>query len=101
MRDDVTAGRLDEQLKLAILERDAQVLERNIAAGRLRFTTDFAEAAAFADVHFICVGTPQRADGMGAVVDAVLARWFTPAETRAALRRHGVLGDPHLSGWGG
>ncbi len=30
------------------------------AAGRLHFTTDFDEAAAFADVHFICVGTPQQ-----------------------------------------
>ena len=39
---------------------------RNLAAGRLRFTTDYAEAAEFGDVHFICVGTPQRADGMGA-----------------------------------
>src|SRR5690606_30411122 len=37
------------------------VLTRNLAAGRLRFTTDYAEAAAFADVHFICVGTPQQA----------------------------------------
>ncbi|MFW5898939.1 MAG: UDP-glucose dehydrogenase family protein [Jiangellaceae bacterium] len=31
----------------------------------LHFTTDFAEAAD-ADVHFICVGTPQRNDGLGA-----------------------------------
>jgi UDPglucose 6-dehydrogenase len=38
-----------------------EVLARNIANGRLRFTTDFAEAAAHADVHFICVGTPQAA----------------------------------------
>jgi UDPglucose 6-dehydrogenase len=30
-----------------------------LATGRLRFTTDYAEAAE-ADVHFICVGTPQR-----------------------------------------
>jgi UDPglucose 6-dehydrogenase len=30
-----------------------------LATGRLRFTTDYAEAAG-ADVHFICVGTPQR-----------------------------------------
>lgn len=37
-----------------------EVLERNIAAGRLRFTTDFAEAGAWGDVHFICVGTPQK-----------------------------------------
>src|SRR5690554_1836268 len=31
----------------------------------LRFTTDFAEAAD-AEVHFICVGTPQRNDGLSA-----------------------------------
>ncbi len=43
-----------------------EILRRNLSAGRLRFTTDYAEAAAFGDVHFICVGTPQRADGMGA-----------------------------------
>jgi UDPglucose 6-dehydrogenase len=43
-----------------------ELLRRNLAAGRLRFSTDYAETAGFADVHFICVGTPQRADGMGA-----------------------------------
>lgn len=37
-----------------------EILTRNIEAGRLRFTTDYAEAADFADVHFIGVGTPQR-----------------------------------------
>ena len=37
-----------------------EVLERNIEAGRLSFTTDYAEAAAFANVHFLGVGTPQR-----------------------------------------
>ncbi|MFD0315404.1 UDP-glucose dehydrogenase family protein [Streptomyces flavalbus] len=30
------------------------------ASGRLRFTTDYAEVAAFGDVHFVCVNTPQR-----------------------------------------
>ncbi|MFY1678430.1 MULTISPECIES: UDP-glucose dehydrogenase family protein [unclassified Streptomyces] len=30
------------------------------STGRLRFTTDYAEAAAFGDVHFVCVNTPQR-----------------------------------------
>ncbi|AOW87354.1 UDP-glucose dehydrogenase family protein [Streptomyces olivaceus] len=30
------------------------------SSGRLRFTTDFAEAAAFGDVHFLCVNTPQK-----------------------------------------
>jgi UDPglucose 6-dehydrogenase len=39
------------------------MLEETIEAGRLRFTTDFAEAAAFGPVHFIGVATPGRADG--------------------------------------
>ncbi|XVV13685.1 UDP-glucose dehydrogenase family protein [Actinoplanes sp. CA-131856] len=42
------------------------LLRRNLASGRLRFVTTYEEVADFADVHFICVGTPQRADGMGA-----------------------------------
>ena len=37
-----------------------EVLERNIEAGRLDFTTDYGQAAQFADVHFLGVGTPQR-----------------------------------------
>ena len=37
-----------------------EVLERNIEAGRLNFTADYAEAAEFANVHFLGVGTPQR-----------------------------------------
>ncbi|MGN6242197.1 MAG: UDP-glucose dehydrogenase family protein [Motilibacteraceae bacterium] len=36
------------------------LLRTQLDAGRLRFTTDPAEAAAFGDVHFLCVGTPQR-----------------------------------------
>ncbi len=36
------------------------LLHRNLANGRLRFTTSYEEVAAGADVHFICVGTPQR-----------------------------------------
>ncbi|GAA3489125.1 MULTISPECIES: UDP-glucose dehydrogenase family protein [Streptomyces] len=30
------------------------------SSGRLRFTTDFAEAGAFGDVHFVCTNTPQK-----------------------------------------
>jgi UDPglucose 6-dehydrogenase len=41
------------------------LLQKHLATGRLRFTTDFAEAAD-ADVHFVCVGTPQRSDGLAA-----------------------------------
>ena len=37
-----------------------EVLERNMAADRLDFTTSYEEAAAFGNVHFIGVGTPQQ-----------------------------------------
>ena len=47
-----------------------EVLARNIAAGRLRFTTSMGEAAA-ADVHFICVGTPQQAGANAADLSQV------------------------------
>jgi len=43
-----------------------ELLRKNLAAGRLRFTTSYEEVAEFGDVHMICVGTPQRADGMAA-----------------------------------
>jgi UDPglucose 6-dehydrogenase len=51
------------------------LLERNIAAGRLRFSTSYEEAAAFASVHFIGVATPQRPGEFAAnmqYVDAVI-----------------------------
>lgn len=38
----------------------AQLLTRNLESGRLRFTTSYAEASKFADLHFLCVGTPQK-----------------------------------------
>ena len=40
-----------------------QLVARNIRNGRLRFTTDAAEAAREAAVIFICVNTPPRPDG--------------------------------------
>ncbi len=43
-----------------------KMLQRNIDEGRLRFTTDYAEAAEFADVHFLGVGTPQKRGEYGA-----------------------------------
>ena len=41
------------------------LLAQEVKTGRLTFTTDFS-AAADADVHFICVGTPQSKDGLAA-----------------------------------
>lgn len=40
-----------------------ELLERNVKAGRLQFTTEVAEAVHAADVLFICVGTPPRPNG--------------------------------------
>ncbi|MFN8147337.1 MAG: nucleotide sugar dehydrogenase [Candidatus Nanopelagicales bacterium] len=42
------------------------LLEAALATGRLRFTTSYAEAAEHGDIHFLCVGTPQRADSNAA-----------------------------------
>ena len=39
------------------------IIARSRQAGRLRFTTDLAEAVAHAEVLFIAVGTPQAEDG--------------------------------------
>jgi len=41
------------------------LLRKHVESGRLTFHTDPA-AVAEADVHFLCVGTPQRPDGPGA-----------------------------------
>ncbi|MBV6700239.1 UDP-glucose/GDP-mannose dehydrogenase family protein [Kitasatospora aureofaciens] len=40
-----------------------ELIARHTASGRLRFTTDIREAADFAELHFIGVGTPIDADG--------------------------------------
>ncbi|TQC44231.1 UDP-glucose/GDP-mannose dehydrogenase family protein [Rhodococcus sp. WS4] len=52
-----------------------EVLQRNISAGRLRFSASYEEAVAFADVHFLGVGTPQKKGEFAAdlkYVDAVI-----------------------------
>ena len=41
------------------------LLEQEMKTGRLSFTTDFS-AVKDADVHFVCVGTPQVKDGLAA-----------------------------------
>ena len=80
-----------------------EVLERNIDAGRLDFTTDYDEAAAFANVHFIGVGTPQQRGSYAAdtryveaVIDdlvpklqghhVILGKSTVPVGTAAALQ---------------
>ena len=63
-----------------------KMLQDNIAAGRLRFTTDYDLAADFADVHFLGVGTPQKRGEYGAdlshvhaVIDTLAPRLTRPA----------------------
>ena len=63
------------------------LVARHTASGRLRFTTDLRRAARFADVHFICVGTPQSRTGLEADVSAVhaVARGLAADATRDCL----------------
>jgi UDPglucose 6-dehydrogenase len=64
-----------------------EVLARNIEAGRLRFTTSFEEVGAFADVHFVCVGTPQAAGAQRADMSQV----FGSVEALTPHLREGAL----------
>ncbi len=51
------------------------IVRDGLASGRLRFTESYAEAAEFADVHFLTVGTPQKKQHSGAdlsYVDAAI-----------------------------
>ena len=62
-------------------------LAEALASGRLRFTTDFDEAAEFGDIHFVCVGTPQAKDSPAADMTYVDAAFSALASriTRKAL----------------
>ena len=63
------------------------LLRKNLDAGRLRFTDSFAEICEFADVHFICVGTPQVKDGGNADLSYVFGavEALAPHLNRATL----------------
>jgi UDPglucose 6-dehydrogenase len=63
------------------------LLRKNVESGRLRFTTSYAEVAEFGDVHFLCVGTPQKTGEYAAdlrYVDAVVGG-LAPHLTRGCL----------------
>jgi len=67
-----------------------ELLVKALESGRLRFTTSYAEAAEFGDVHFICVGTPQQAGSDAADLTYVDAAFTTLA--RHLRRRTLVVG---------
>ncbi|HUC27883.1 MAG TPA: UDP-glucose/GDP-mannose dehydrogenase family protein [Streptosporangiaceae bacterium] len=50
-----------------------ELVGQAVRSRRLRLSSSLAEATAFARVHFICVGTPQRADSLAADVTGVEA----------------------------
>ena len=74
---DVDAAKIEllSASKVPFYEPDLEdLLQKEIASGRLTFTTDF-NAIADVDVHFICVGTPQQERSLAAdlkYVDAAL-----------------------------
>jgi UDPglucose 6-dehydrogenase len=60
-----------------------ELIQKHTASGRLRFTTDYAEAGTFGEVHFVCVGTPQRKGSEGADLTYVDAAFAAIAEYAA------------------
>src|SRR5690606_54165 len=63
-----------------------EVVDRNVEAGRLCFTTDYAEALKDAEFVFICVGTPSGVDG-----EADLQYVRQSAEMVAAVMDHEMI----------
>jgi len=81
--------------KIAMLQRGetpiyepglSELIQRNVKAGRLHFTTSYDEALADADFVFICVGTPSGVDG-----EADLRYVRMAAETIAETMDHPLI----------
>jgi GDP-mannose 6-dehydrogenase len=71
--------------KSPIIEQDlGRIIEQQVTAGRLSATTDVAAAVRQADLSFICVGTPSRANGD---IDLKYVRRVCE-EVGTALRHH-------------
>ena len=87
------------------------LLRKHVESGRLRFTSSYAEVAAFGDVHFLCVGTPQRkgeyaadmryvdgvVDGLAPHLDRpclVVGKSTVPVGTAARLRERLTASAP-------
>ena len=54
------------------------LLAQEMKTGRLSFTTDFS-AVKDADIHFVCVGTPQSKDGLAADLTYVCLLYTSPS----------------------
>ncbi len=64
-----------------------ELLTKHVDGGHLHFTTSYQDVADFADVHFVCVGTPQRPGELAADVSYVEAAFASlgPLLDRRAL----------------
>jgi len=58
----------------------AELVKRNVDAGRLKFTLDYKEAVVPSEIVFICVGTPSKTNG-----EADLTSVFTAVESIAKV----------------
>lgn len=58
----------------------AELVKRNVDAGRLKFTLDYKEAVVASEIVFICVGTPPKENG-----EADLSQVFAAAESIAKV----------------
>ena len=86
---DVVQLKIDNLNKgiLPIVETGLEdLVAEGVAAGRLTFTTDVASAVKDADVVFLCVPTPEGADG-----NADLSYIQTAAKTLSPLLRSGAV----------
>jgi UDPglucose 6-dehydrogenase len=98
----------------------AELLARNVESGRLRFTDSYAEVAAFGELHFVCVGTPQQSESLAADVSQVESAFAglaphldrpalvvgkstvpvgTAERMSAVLSAHAPAGDEALLAW--
>jgi UDPglucose 6-dehydrogenase len=65
-----------------------ELLSKALETGRLRFTTSYADAGEFGDVHFLCVGTPQQKGSYAAdlrYVDSAVASLAAHLHRRALV----------------
>ena len=94
MGNSVTLVDIDER-KIAMLQASqmpiyepglAEIARRNTEAGRMRFTTSYAEGLEEAEFVFVCVGTPSGVDG-----DADLQYVRAAATTIAETMRHELI----------
>lgn len=81
---DVDAAKIDALLDGRVPFHEPglpQLLDEVMSTGRLNFTTDFARAADYGDIHFLCVGTPQQPGSHAADL-----RFVEEATTQLATR---------------